>query len=137
MAKCNPFKEENKKWILENHRPDESVRDFTVRYNLMFDENRNQHTMKHYLKRIGCKQQDRSFTKEQDDWLISHAPAMSVIETAQEFNKRFGVIRDAQVLKARCNRTLRVSHKHERHDSSFPIGSETTTSQGFVFDTFS
>ena len=133
MAKYNPFKAENKKWISENHRPDESVRDFTIRYNLMFDENRSQYTMKHYLKRMGCKQRDRSFTKEQDDWLLSHAPFMSVLETAREFNNRFGVTRDAQVLKVRCNRNLRVFHKHDRHDSSLPIGSETTTSQGYVF----
>lgn len=133
MGKAKLFSEESKQWILKNHCSSETVKCFTARYNCEFNENRSKDTMKHYLRRIGLEQDDKRLTKEEDSWLSEHAPSLSVDETARQFNAVFGATRSAQVLKARCNRHLGVTHKHDRNGGALPIGSETVTTDGFVF----
>ena len=125
MGKAKPFSAENDKWIIKNHCPDVIVKDFTITYNLWFGENRSVDTMKHHIKRLGLKQERRNFTEEEDTWLKENAPLLSVEETARKFNDTFGTHRSAQVLKVRCNRSLRVFHANKKYGFGYPIGSET------------
>lgn len=133
MGKVKLFSEESKRWILENHCSAETVKCFTARYNREFNECRSKGTMKHYLRKLGLKQDDRKFSKEEDSWLLAHAPSLSVDETAKQFNAFFRENRSAQVLKARCNRFLNIKHKHDRSGRAMSVGSEITNTNGFVF----
>lgn len=131
--RAKPFTLEANAWILEHHCSAETIRDFTARYNRVFGEDRSVGTIKNHCRRLGLKQSQRNFTAAEDDWLSVNAPLLSVEETARRFNAEFGTNRSAQVLKARCNRTLRVFHAHKRCPSSLPLGSETTLSGGYVW----
>lgn len=55
--------------------------------------------------------QFEAFTKEQDDWIRANYFNMSVKDLTEEFNKHFNKKRSYAVMKQRCRRTLKLSHK--------------------------
>src|SRR5574344_2043468 len=120
-----PFSREQDEWIITCHSPSQMVKDLTAAYNAEFGETRSAETMKHHIHRLGLKQERRNFTAEQDAWLIENAPRLSVEETARQFNAVFGTHRSAQVLKVRCNRSLRVRHANSKYGLGCPVGTET------------
>jgi len=119
------FAAEQDGWLIHNHCPAQRVKDLTAAFNFVFSENRSVDTMKNHIRRLGLKQERRNFTKEQDAWLKTNAPRLSVEETASQFNSAFGTSRSAQVLKVRCNRTLKVYHANSKYGLGCPVGTET------------
>lgn len=81
----------------------------------------------------------RSFSAEQDEWLLENAPHLSRKETTRRFNELFDDNRTEDVLKVHCNRNLgikrtkatRSNSQHIKGDAK-PLGAETTH-QGYTF----
>ena len=121
----NPFTAEQDAWLIKNHNPSVTIPDLCEAYNLYFGESRSKETMRHHCKRLGLRQERRNFTAEQDKWLAENAPFLSVSETADRFNAKFKTSRSPGVLKARCNRTLKVHHLNHKFYTGRPIGSES------------
>lgn len=119
------YTEENDKWLVENHNPDELIKNLTVRYNEYFGEERTVKSIKDHIQMLGLKQERRNWTEEQRQWLIKNVPKMSVKEMCTEFNKHFGTHRSETVIKAYCSSVLRILRLKPRNNSfGSPAGTE-------------
>ena len=118
------FTEDENEWIIKNHDPCVTIKEFTEQYNRIFCENRSVETMKHHINRLGMKQKNKGYTIEQDKWLLENCEHLSVKEPAEMFNKLFAEKRSEGALKARALK-LGVTHKNDRSKQKYQVGAET------------
>ena len=87
--KSKPFSKEQDEWLKKHHYPDVTISIFTSEYNNFWNENRSVDTMKHHCAKLGLKQERRTFTQEQDEWLLERNRKYSLKDTTLLFNKTF------------------------------------------------
>ena len=122
--KSKPFSKEQDEWLKKHHYPDVTISIFTSDYNHFWNENRSVDTMKHHCAKLGLKQERRTFTQEQDEWLLERNRKYSLKDTTLLFNKTFGTSRSEGVMKVHCNKMLKVFFLNDHNREGLPIGSE-------------
>ena len=83
--KSKPFSKEQDEWLKKHHYPDVAISIFTSEYNNFWNENRSVDTMKHHCAKLGLKQERRTFTQEQDEWLLERNRKYSLKDTTLAF----------------------------------------------------
>lgn len=120
-----PFTEKQNEWLRSHHAKEKLIRDLTLEYNAVWNENRSVDTIKHHCKnQLGLKRKDRRFTAEMNAWLIANSGKLSAKAMTDGFNREFRQSRSAGTIKVHCNRELNIRFSNEKYRTADPIGTE-------------
>ena len=83
------FTEEQDRWLIKNHCPSQTIREFTKAFNTVFSESRTNDVMKSHCRFLGLKQDKKwdTYSKDDIDWLREREWKYSAKEMTIEYNK--------------------------------------------------